>query len=301
MSGGLCSNCSATLSSGIVIGSCTTCVRCDAEENLLRCTLCCDGVCNGCNSFHGDCDCVNDDESTPEDLAYLEVNFLRLIRPTNNDNKKKRERGPHSVYIIDDNKCQVLKYPGWLPEGERKTLFSRLTKHVLPLMDHDRGVFMGKPWVSKRLVGTVSVRPGVSYSYSTVQRKSMSITFADLPWLEDLRVRMEALCGHSLNFVFINWYRPYSDDKLGYHSDDEADMIKGASIVSLSVGDTRHFAFRKKGETKMLHQTPLEDGDVAVMRGETQSHYQHAITEKGAKKSTRGRWNLTFRQFCNVE
>lgn len=282
------SACCSTTTTTQVVGGYTTCVRCDTKRDLQCCIQCCDGICTDCSNPHDACECQeNEDGATPEDLAFYEV--------VSSD--KKRERGPESVYIIEDDKSQVIKYPGWLPEAERATLFQNLTAEVLPLMTHDKGVFMGKPWTSKRLVATISTHPGVSYSYSSVKRKSLDVTFAALPWLEALRVRMEALCGHALNFVFINWYRPNTDDQLGFHADDETDMTKGASIVSLSVGDTRHFAFRKKGETKIHCQTPLNDGDVAIMQGETQSHYQHAITSKGSKKCTRGRWNLTFRLF----
>jgi alkylated DNA repair dioxygenase AlkB len=205
--------------------------------------------------------------------------------------------------IIEDNDTQshVTLREGWLSSQACTTLFENLEKHLLSSMSHDEGTMYGKAWKSKRLIGTVSTAPGVSYSYSSVQRHSLKITFQDLPWLEDLRVQMEQLCGHVLNFCFINFYRPstpdHPDDQLGWHSDDEQDMVPGASIVSLSVGDTRTFAFRKKGETKQHCATSLNNGDVAIMSGKTQTYYQHAITTKGVKLSKKGRWNLTFRQF----
>ena len=129
----------------------------------------------------------------------------------------------------------------------------------------------------------------------------MELTFSQLPWLDELRHRLQDLCGHELNFVFVNFYRPsteeHPDDQLGWHADDENDMVVNSSIVSVSVGDARTFAFRKKGETRQHCATVLENGDVAIMRGETQKHYQHAVTAKGVKKCMKGRWNLTFRQF----
>lgn len=214
---------------------------------------------------------------------------------------KKRERGSESLYVIEDDKSLVIKYIQWLSEKERKALFDDMSKHVLPLLTHDTGFnrFTGKEWKSQRLVGTISVKPGVSYKYGTAKaRCTMTTTFQDLPWLDKLRRDMEVLSGHALNFVFINWYRPGTKDNLGWHSDDEADMSRGAPIVSVSVGDARWFAFRKKGETKMHCQSKLVDGDIVIMQGETQKHYEHAITTREAGKNcTKGRWNLTFRHF----
>lgn len=212
------------------------------------------------------------------------------------------QRSPPRAVIADEaSRSFVDLYPEWLSAAASDELFRQLSEHVLPHMDHDRGVMYGKPWTSKRLVGTISTGAGVSYSYSSVKRLTMQLTFAELPWLDDIRRQMEELCGHKLNFVFLNFYRPstdeHPDDQLGWHSDDEVDMVAGASIVSLSVGDTRTFAFRKKGETGQYCATPLAQGDVAIMRGNTQTHYQHAVTTKGVKLSKRGRWNLTFRQF----
>lgn len=218
---------------------------------------------------------------------------------------KKRERGSESLHIIDEGTSTVLKYPQWLGETERMCLFENMSKHVLPLMTHDVGFnrFTGKEWKSQRLVGTIAVKPGVSYKYGTAKaRHTLTTTFEDLPWLDALRKDMEALCGQELNFVFINWYRPGTKDNLGWHSDDEADMSKGSPIVSVSVGDARWFAFRKKGETKMACQSKLVDGDIVIMQGNTQQHYEHAITTREAGKNcVRGRWNLTFRHFPIVE
>lgn len=200
--------------------------------------------------------------------------------------------------IIDEGGSRVVKHRGWVKNTSE--VWDALNE-LLPLLTHDRGKMFGREWVSKRLTCTIATTPGVSYKYSSVERTTLDTTFSELPELDALRVKMEALCGHALNFVFINYYRPstasHPDDQLGYHSDDDSEMVPGSSIVSVSLGDTRHFAFRRKGETKMACQTALADGDVVLMCGETQSHFEHAITTRGAKQCTRGRWNLTFRQF----
>jgi alkylated DNA repair dioxygenase AlkB len=210
-------------------------------------------------------------------------------------------------FLLNDTQkgASVEKYPGYLSGDESDELFRLLSATVLEHMTHDMIKMYGKVHESKRKVATISERPNVPYSYARTTRNSIQLTFGDLPWLDAIRRRMEQLCGHELNFVFLNFYRPYSpetpDDKLGFHSDSEPDMVPGSNIVSLSVGDTRHFAFRNKGETGILCQTPLQNGDVCIMKGTTQEHYEHAITARGAKQCTRGRFNLTFRQFVTTQ
>lgn len=211
------------------------------------------------------------------------------------------------VLICDDNGATVTHFPRWVTPEETEPLIAQMETRLLPLMDHDRGFnrFTNKEWISQRLIATISTSPGVSYHYGTAKKRTTcDTTFDDLPWLEDLRQRAEKLCGKELNFVFCNFYRPstpeHPEDHLGWHSDAEQEMAPGAPIVSVSFGDTRHFAFRRKGETKTLLQTPLMNGDAVIMAGTTQKHYEHCVTKKGAKQCTKGRWNLTFRNFTEA-
>jgi alkylated DNA repair dioxygenase AlkB len=217
------------------------------------------------------------------------------------------EKRIESEMIINDpaSGSLVEKNPQWLSREECNLFFQRLTDEILPSMDHDTGYnrFTQTEWKSARLVGSISTVSRMRYKYGTAkERWTLNLTFTDFPWLDELRIRLEQeVAGHPLNFVFINFYRPstpeHPKDAIGWHSDAEDDMVSGASIISLSFGDTRHFAFRRRGETKILCQTPLADGDLITMRGNIQKHYEHCITERGAKRCLQGRFNLTFRQF----
>lgn len=212
----------------------------------------------------------------------------------------------NSVIIADETtRSFAEKYPRWMPVAESGQMFRSLQKEILPHMTHDTGFnrFTQTEWKSARLVGSISTEPRMRYKYGTAkERWTLNLTFSDFPWLDELRTRLELeVAGHPLNFVFINFYRPstaeHPKDAIGWHSDAEDDMVSGASIISLSFGDTRHFAFRRRGETKILCQTPLADGDLVAMRGNIQKHYEHCVTERGAKNCLQGRFNLTFRQF----
>lgn len=179
-------------------------------------------------------------------------------------------QSPTSAPIITDIETGsfVDFYQRFLNASHADNLFDLLSLHVMPFMTQDKGKMFGKEWTSKRLVGTLSTARGVNYSYSKIQRLTMNLTISDLPWLNNLREQLEQLCGHELNFVFLNFYRAstedHPDDQLGWHSDDDDEMSPDSQIVSVSVGDTRTFAFRKSGETKQLCSIPLAHGDVVI-------------------------------------
>ena len=114
-------------------------------------------------------------------------------------------------------------------------------------------------------------------------------------WLVLLADRIAVICGLK-NFEFnsanANLYND-GTESLYWHSDDE-DLFKTRSsyvtIVSLTVGAARSFAYKKKYGDK--YSITLSSGDILVMTGCFQEHYQHAVPESN---SIDPRFNLTFR------
>ena len=65
-------------------------------------------------------------------------------------------------------------------------------------------------------------------------------------------------------------------------------------IASLSLGATRRFAMKHRGDAAKTLSLALPHGSLLVMAGQTQRHYRHALP-----RSTRidaARINLTFRR-----
>ncbi len=117
-----------------------------------------------------------------------------------------------------------------------------------------------------------------------------------LPWtplLSDIRERVETQVGQQLNGVLLNLYRD-GQDAMGWHSDDEPERGPEPLVVSLNLGATRRFDFRRKGSSRIEHSLELEHGSLLVMRGPTQHHWQHQIAR--TRKVFEPRLNLTFRQ-----
>ena len=127
-----------------------------------------------------------------------------------------------------------------------------------------------------------------SYRYS-------GLTHQPLPWtplLAQIRARVVETVGQALNGVLLNYYRD-GDDSMGWHSDDEAELGSNPLIASLTLGGTRRFDLRRKGQGRIEHSLWLEHGSLLVMRGPTQHHWQHQVAK--TRSPCAPRLNLTFR------
>lgn len=147
----------------------------------------------------------------------------------------------------------------------------------------------GKTHLQPRLSAWVA-DPGIAYAYAGLQLQA-------LPWTASLlaiRHDIEAACGRRFNSVLLNLYRD-GRDSMGWHSDDEAELGTNPAIASLSLGETRIFAFRHKTlALEAPRKITLEHGSLLLMAGATQHHWRHAIARQAGARQAR--INLTFRQ-----
>jgi hypothetical protein len=86
----------------------------------------------------------------------------------------------------------------------------------------------------------------------------------------------------------------HSDNELIFKQDDG-----GRTIISLSVGATRAFWFKKVYESEYSAlEVILKSGDICVMQGKTQSFWQHMIPQDHSVSGAfddETRYNMTFR------
>lgn len=131
----------------------------------------------------------------------------------------------------------------------------------------------------------------LAYRYSGVTRTARPWT----PLLDAIRRRVEerlsALSPVCFNSCLLNLYVDGSQG-MAWHSDDEACLGREPLIASLSLGAVRTFALRHK-DSRRRYTMPLAHGQLVVMRGATQTHWQHAILKSATVHSPR--INLTFR------
>lgn len=175
-------------------------------------------------------------------------------------------------------------------QAEADALFERLEREVA--WCHDEAVRYGKRIVTARQVAWYG-DAAFSYTYSGVTRTAL--VWNDL--LTGIRAQVEArlgdVCPVRFNSCLLNRYASGAEG-MAWHSDDEREMGRNAVIASLSFGATRKFGFRHKrsGEKREMM---LRHGQLIVMRGETQSHWQHAILKTARVHSPR--ISLTFRTY----
>lgn len=169
-------------------------------------------------------------------------------------------------------------------DDEAPTLFSRLLSEVP--WQHDELVIAGKHLVTARQVAWFGDQKK-AYHYSGSTKVALEWT----PLLTSVKARVEGIVGSSFNACLLNLYSS-GDEGMSWHSDDEGALGRLPTIASLSLGAVRRFDFRHK-EKRTKVSVVLDDGQLIVMTGTTQQHWQHALP-KTAKVRT-PRINLTFR------
>ncbi len=151
---------------------------------------------------------------------------------------------------------------------------------------HDEAMIFGKHIVTKRKVAWYADQ-AFTYTYSNITKRA-------LPWTKELlalKSLVEQCSGERFNSCLLNLYHDGSEG-MAWHSDAEKDLVKNGAIASLSLGAERKFSFKHKA-TKETVSLVLEHGSLLVMKGATQSHWQHRLPP--SKKILTPRVNLTFR------
>lgn len=152
---------------------------------------------------------------------------------------------------------------------------------------NDETVMFGKRIVTARKVAWFA-DGGVSYSYSGTTKKAYEWT----ELLLRLKDTAEERTGAEYNSCLLNLYHS-GGEGMGWHSDDEKEIVAGSSIASLSFGAERKFSLKHK-ETKETVSVMLENGSLLDMRGQTQRCWVHQMPK--TKKVCEPRVNLTFRR-----
>jgi alkylated DNA repair dioxygenase AlkB len=179
----------------------------------------------------------------------------------------------------------VLYHEKVLTDEQITQLYDELLNKIN--WENERVVMFGKEIITKRKVAFYS-DPLIAYTYS-------SKTKIGLPWKDPLFILkniVESLTKQTYNACLLNLYHN-GDEAMGWHSDNEKEIIANSSIASLSIGASRKFSFKHK-VTKETISIQLENGSLLEMKGTIQSHWLHALPK--SKKITESRINLTFRQ-----
>ena len=133
--------------------------------------------------------------------------------------------------------------------------------------------------------------PGKDYLYSGVVQSAE-------PWNDTLRAlkeKVEKAAETDFNSLLLNYYRD-GKDSIGWHSDNERELVPDPIVASLTLGATRDFELKHKKGAKVGRMTiPLNHGSLLVMGPTIQKHWMHAVMKTDEEVGER--INLTFRKF----
>ncbi len=180
---------------------------------------------------------------------------------------------------------QAIYFGVILNIDETKLLFESLQKNIE--WRNETVVMFGKEITTKRKVAFYADH-GIEYTYSNK-------TKTGLTWNEPLlkiKHSIENYTKASYNACLLNLYHD-GNEGMGWHSDDEKEIMPNSSIASLSLGAERKFSFKNK-VTKETISIVLENGSLLEMKGNIQKNWWHAMPK--TSKVSKPRINLTFRQ-----
>ncbi|WP_254693659.1 alpha-ketoglutarate-dependent dioxygenase AlkB [Shewanella sp. MEBiC00475] len=130
--------------------------------------------------------------------------------------------------------------------------------------------------------------PGCDYRFSKLQ-------VSPLPWpaaLSRLRHKLRVDHHFDSNAVLVNYYAN-GHDSMGWHSDDEPEIVSGSAIASVTLGAERDFVVRHKHNYTKVNFA-LGCGDLLIMHAGMQQVWQHGLPKR--LKVTEPRVNFTFRK-----
>ncbi len=174
--------------------------------------------------------------------------------------------------------------PNFLVLAEANKSFGQLEKEIV--WSNEELILFGKQIQLSRKVAFYGDE-GLTYTYSGRIKKAYNWSSV----LEDIKTLIATHSGESFNACLLNYYHDGSEG-MGWHSDNEKELVEHTAIASLSLGDSRDFVLKHKktGQNVRIH---LQNGSLLIMKGEIQNNWLHALPK--TKKSKKPRINLTFR------
>lgn len=189
--------------------------------------------------------------------------------------------------FFDMPDADVVLYKGLLLGETADAYFNNLRDNIQ--WQNEEVKLMGKTFYPSRLTAYYGEKP---YRYSGVTRYP-------LPWIPgllEIKSIIEPITGVIFNAVLLNFYKN-GNDYMGWHSDDERELVEHSPIASVSLGETRRFIFRQKSNRQNKIEMSLSNGDLLIMQGTTQKYWHHQVPKTRPKNPdvVKARINLTFR------
>lgn len=193
-------------------------------------------------------------------------------------------------YQDSDTQINLLPYDGRV-NYFGAVLGNQADNHLsetLKLIDWQSDIvrMFGKTIVTKRQYAWLGNEP-YAYTYSGTCRRA-----APMPaTIAHIKSVVESVTNAQFNACLLNLYHDGSEG-MGWHADNEPEILATSPIASVSYGAHRRFDFKHRvtGDKVSLI---LEHGSILLMSAETQQHWLHQLPK--TTKVSEPRVNLTFR------
>ncbi|MHA7880073.1 MAG: alpha-ketoglutarate-dependent dioxygenase AlkB family protein [Saccharospirillum sp.] len=185
--------------------------------------------------------------------------------------------------LLEEASGRLIVYRKWWPDCE---LWLQRLVDELPWQQSRIQVY-GREHPIPRLEAWLG-EAGVRYHYSgqTLQAPGWPAFIQPLVQAVQHQARVP------FNAVLANWYRS-GQDGMGWHADNEPELGPNPTVASLSFGARRDFRLRRNEHHKETLTVPLAAGDLLIMAGALQHHWQHALPKRAHAED---RVSLTFRR-----
>ncbi|HQR91860.1 MAG: alpha-ketoglutarate-dependent dioxygenase AlkB [Bacteroidetes bacterium 24-39-8] len=147
-------------------------------------------------------------------------------------------------------------------------------------------ILFGKKIMQPRLTAWLGDKP---YTYSGITMQPHAFG----PIMMAIKNKVEAFTQSKFNTALLNLYRN-GTDSMGWHRDNEKELGPAPIIASISLGAVREFQLRHYQTKEHLQKIPLQHGSLLIMRGQTNTYWEHRIPKTSRPLSPR--INITFRQ-----
>jgi alkylated DNA repair dioxygenase AlkB len=179
---------------------------------------------------------------------------------------------------------EVYYFPSILTTQQCQYYLDALTHRIF--WQPDNIVMFGRTIVTKRHVAWYG-DDRITYRYAGHLKTAR-------PWTDALRTLKNIVQQHYpsvYNSCLLNLYH-HGKEGMGWHQDNEPEIIQQSPIASLSFGATRAMQFRHRNTFERI-ACVLEPGSLLIMQGACQQHWQHRIPVDARVDSPR--INITFR------
>jgi alkylated DNA repair dioxygenase AlkB len=180
---------------------------------------------------------------------------------------------------------EAYLFANFFSPDESRDFFDKIREETA--WKHESIVLFGKPVMQPRLTAWYG-DSGKAYRYSGIKMDPLEWTAT----LIAIKTRVESVSNTHFTSVLLNFYRD-GRDSMGWHRDNEPELGPDPVIASVSFGATRSFHFRHRAEKTLKRKIELEDGSLLLMKGTTQTYWDHSIGKTA--RLINPRINLTFR------